>query len=71
MHNRTVADYVRNVRLDKAEELMRTTDLNISEIVYSVGLTSRSYFCKIFKQKYKCSPKQYHMKLQKANISLP
>jgi AraC-like DNA-binding protein len=59
MHNRTVADHIRNVRLERAEQLIRTTDLNISEVVYTVGLTSRSYFSKIFKQKYGCSPKYY------------
>lgn len=59
LHNRTVSDYIRNVRVETAEKLIRTTDLNISEIVYTVGLTSRSYFSKIFKQKYNCSPKYY------------
>ncbi len=59
MHQRTVSDHVRQVRLEKAEELIKRTDLNISEIVYSIGLTSRSYFCKIFKKRFGCSPKQY------------
>ncbi len=59
MHSRTVSDFVRNVRLVKAEDLIKNTDLNISEVVYSIGLTSRSYFCKIFKNKYDCSPKEY------------
>lgn len=59
MHGRTVTDFIRNVRVEVAEKLIRTTDLNISEIVYSVGLTSRSYFSKIFKEKYQCSPKTY------------
>ncbi|MDN3725484.1 AraC family transcriptional regulator [Aequorivita sp. SDUM287046] len=59
MHNRTIIDYIRTKRLEKAVELMKTTNLSISEIVYSVGLSSRSYFSKIFKHKYKCSPKQF------------
>jgi len=59
MHNRTVTDFIRNVRVEVAESLIRTTELNISEIVYTVGLTSRSYFSKIFKEKYNCSPKYY------------
>jgi len=59
LHSRTVSDFIRNVRVEKAEHLIRTTELNISEIVYTVGLTSRSYFSKIFKQKYNCSPKYY------------
>lgn len=59
LHDRTVTDYIRNVRIEAAEHLIKTTDLNISEVVYTVGLTSRSYFSKIFKEKYNCSPKQY------------
>lgn len=59
MHNRTVTDFIRNIRIEVAESLIRTTELNISEIVYTVGLTSRSYFSKIFKEKYNCSPKYY------------
>ncbi|WP_062055376.1 helix-turn-helix transcriptional regulator [Aquimarina longa] len=62
MFERTVSDFVRNVRLEKAENLIRTTELTISEIVYSIGLTSRSYFCKIFKKKYHYSPKEYKSK---------
>ncbi|MDW5290420.1 helix-turn-helix transcriptional regulator [Formosa sp. PL04] len=59
LHDRTVTDFIRNIRVETAENLIKTTDLNISEIVYTVGLTSRSYFSKIFKEKYNCSPKQY------------
>lgn len=59
MHGKTVCNFISNVRLEKAEELLKTTDLNVSQIVYSLGWTSRSYFCKIFKEKYQCSPKLY------------
>ncbi|RXJ44361.1 helix-turn-helix domain-containing protein [Gelidibacter gilvus] len=38
--------------------------MNISEIVYSVGLSSRSYFCRIFKKRFKCSPKLYQQRLK-------
>ncbi|KZS38884.1 transcriptional regulator [Aquimarina aggregata] len=67
MFERTVSDFVRNVRLEKAERLIQSTDLTISEIVYSVGLTSRSYFCKIFKKKYHYSPKEYKLKNTRTN----
>lgn len=59
MHSKTVTDYIREVRVLMAENLIRTSDMNISEIVYTIGLTSRSYFSKIFKHKYNCSPKKY------------
>lgn len=59
MHKRTVTDFIRNVRVEAAEKLIRTSNLNISQIVYTIGLTSKSYFSKIFKEKYNCSPKYY------------
>ncbi|WP_299399610.1 AraC family transcriptional regulator [uncultured Gelidibacter sp.] len=64
MHNCTVAIFIRNIRLEKALDMLRNTDLNVSEIVYSVGLTSRSYFCRIFKKRFKCSPKSYQQQLR-------
>jgi len=69
LHGTTVSDYIRDVRLIKAEELIKNTDLNISEVVYSIGLTSRSYFSKIFKKKYNCSPKNYKDKQTISAIS--
>lgn len=59
MHGRTVTDYIRDVRIKKSEKMIKDTDLTISQIVYSIGFSSRSYFSKIFKQKYNCSPKKY------------
>lgn len=58
-HGLTVCEYIRSVRLTKSEDLIINTDLNISEIVYSVGFTSRSYFSKIFKERYDCTPSDY------------
>jgi len=68
MHGQTVSNYIRDVRLIKAEQLIRTSDFNISEVVYTIGLTSRSYFCKIFKNKYRCSPKEYRKKANMATV---
>lgn len=69
MHGTTVSDYIRDIRLLKAEELIKNTDLNISEVVYSIGFTSRSYFSKIFRRKYNCSPKQYKDKQKNLSVS--
>lgn len=66
MHNRTVNDFIRDERVKKAEELIKTTDLNISQIVYSIGFSSRSYFSKIFKEKYNFSPSEYKSKIKLA-----
>ncbi|MFS4448206.1 helix-turn-helix transcriptional regulator [Maribacter sp. 2307UL18-2] len=63
LNNMTVGEFIRETRLKMAEELLRTSEMNVSEVVYSIGFTSRSYFCKIFKAKYRCNPKQYKQNL--------
>jgi len=55
----TVANYIKRQRVELAEKLIKEGDLNISEVVYTIGFTSRSYFSKIFKKRYKCTPKFY------------
>ncbi|MEH6704663.1 MAG: AraC family transcriptional regulator [Galbibacter orientalis] len=59
LHKKTVGDYVKNIRLEIAEEMIKEREYTISEIVYKVGFSSKSYFSKIFKIKFGFSPKQY------------
>ena len=59
LYARTVTEYIRHVRLEAARDLMSNSDLNISQIVYSIGFTSRSYFSKIFKEKYGMTPHEF------------
>ncbi|QLG46543.1 helix-turn-helix domain-containing protein [Costertonia aggregata] len=55
----TVVNFIKKQRVELAEELIKAGELNISEIVYTIGFTSRSYFSKIFKQRFNCTPKYY------------
>ena len=59
IYTRTVTEYIRYTRLEAARDLIRTTDLNISQIVYTIGFSSRSYFSKIFKNKYGITPSEF------------
>ncbi len=61
----SVSDYIREKRIAKAKELIESTDLNITEITYAVGINSRSYFSKLFKEKYKLSPNEYLKQVRK------
>jgi AraC-like DNA-binding protein len=54
--------YHMNLRLDKAKELLSTTNLNITEVAYQLGFDSVFYFSKLFKKKNKVSPKVYRAK---------
>lgn len=55
----SVNKYIRDYRIEKAKHLLETTDLTISEITYKIGFNSRSYFSKLFKEKYRMTPKNY------------
>ena len=55
----TVNKFVTNLRILKAKELLENSDQNISQIVYFIGLNSRSYFSKIFYKKYGLIPTDY------------
>ncbi|RKR09031.1 signal transduction histidine kinase [Flavobacterium sp. 90] len=48
----TVNEFIRNVRLEKAKELIELGNDNINEISIKVGFSSPSYFTKCFKEKF-------------------
>ncbi|SDB49741.1 transcriptional regulator, AraC family [Flavobacteriaceae bacterium MAR_2010_188] len=52
----SVNQYIQRQRLLHARKLLETTDLNMSQISDAVGLNSRSYFSKIFKEEFGISP---------------
>lgn len=54
--NLSVNQLIREARLNKAMELLRATDLNISEIGDRVGFSSTSYFIKCFREHYGYPP---------------
>jgi len=51
--------YHLNLRLDKAKELLTSTNLTVNEIAIQTGFESIFYFSKLFKRKNGVSPKIY------------
>jgi AraC-like DNA-binding protein len=47
---------IQQMRLRKAKELLRTTELNVSEIAYEVGFTDPAYFSRAFNKEFGMSP---------------
>ena len=54
-----ISDHINNVKLEKAAELLKSNEMNISEIAYSLGFSSPNYFSTAFKNKFGISPKEY------------
>ncbi|MCB0839897.1 MAG: helix-turn-helix transcriptional regulator, partial [Bacteroidetes bacterium] len=50
--------YIRNLRLQKAQELLKSTQLNISEVAYAVGFKDLSYFSRSFSEEFGISPSE-------------
>ncbi|MCB0398884.1 MAG: response regulator [Winogradskyella sp.] len=57
--NTSTAIFIRKVRLEKGKELLKTTDLSISEIAYAVGFNDPNYFSKTFKEEFEKSPSEF------------
>lgn len=51
--------YLLDIRLKKAKDLLKSTDMNINEIAYRSGFLSIYHFSKLFKKKNKVSPVFY------------
>lgn len=50
---------VQNLKMQEAEELLRTTDLSIEEITERIGYSSSDYFTRAFKRYFTCAPTEY------------
>jgi len=59
---KAIVDYVQEVRLNKAETLLSSTDLSITEIAGKVGFNDASYFATCFKNHMRVTPLQYRKK---------
>lgn len=57
--NQSPTDYLISLRIAKAKELIRTTQMSFSEIAFSVGIESYSYFIRLFKKQEGMTLKEY------------
>ena len=67
--NQTVVEYLTEVRMDKAKELLMCSSKKASEIGYEVGYKDAHYFSYIFKKLQKCTPREYRLRgRQEGNV---
>lgn len=64
LYSKSVNEYIRHLKLELSRDYIRNSDDSISEIVYKIGFKSRSYFSKIFFEKYGVLPNEYRNKLR-------
>lgn len=58
-------EYMSEIRLEKAKELLCKTDLSVENISEEVGYANPKYFFKIFKKMMSCTPLEYRNESRK------
>lgn len=66
--NCTFIDYVTNLRIARACQLLSETTYTVAEICYTCGFNNLSNFIRIFKKKKGSTPQEYRMFLQQMFI---
>lgn len=51
--------FIRVVRMEKAKELLCTTNMKVAQVCEQVGIPNVSYFCRSFREYYGSSPESY------------
>ncbi len=59
--NDSPANYIRTKRLEKAAELLKRSDEQVSAIAYDSGFNDLSHFSKLFKRKYGMAPSDWRL----------
>lgn len=67
----TVAQYVRELRLSKAAELLLNTSEKHIDIAITCGFESEISFSRAFKQMFKCSPREYRQRGKRIGLRTP
>ena len=55
----TLCEYLNDIRLKKAKNLLLNSNRTVSKIAYEVGFSDEKYFMKLFKRKENVTPTQY------------
>jgi two-component system response regulator YesN len=54
-----ISEFIYRLRMEQAAHLLRTTNLKVYEVAEQLGYQKTSYFIKLFKDKYQCTPQEY------------
>lgn len=61
----TAAQYLKEMRLEKAERMLCTTFLSIKQILKQVGIASNAHFVRDFRRKYGTTPTAYRRTMRR------
>lgn len=65
---KTPGDYLLDIRVEKAREMLRTTDQTITEICFQCGFRNLSHFATVFKKKMSVSSSEYRCQVGQGTV---
>lgn len=57
--NSSIMEYINNVRISQAADMLKNSDCRITDIAYSCGFEDSNYFSTVFRKKYGIPPKTF------------
>lgn len=66
--SQTLSQYIAQVRMEKARELLSGGDISLAELMEQVGYKDPYYFSKRFKKHFGCSPSAYRTKHRRQQL---
>lgn len=63
-HNCTFHDYLTDIRMEKAAELLRDTNYSIYQIAEMTGVPNSNYFHRLFRKRHHCTPLEYKFRFR-------
>ena len=58
-YGQTIASYITNIRITKAKQLLRFSDMTIEEISGQIGISDPAYFSRVFREIEGVGPRKY------------
>ena len=65
-----INEFLNSIRVEKAKELLSSSELSLSEIAQEIGYTDQSYFGKVFKTQTGYSPHTYRNRAKRRGETL-
>jgi AraC-like DNA-binding protein len=66
-YGKAMGQLIKELRIDKAKELLESSNDAVSEVAAQVGYSDYNYFIRVFKREVGMTPKQYALRCQREN----